>query len=144
VRRRAAALRDGHDGVRFNPVTGDFSRAQPLLDRKWASSRFPVSEVTISLNLDKLLKRIDMVGSDLDWRISTVCRRSALVDDDRRNLIAQVRRSGARGSRARWGSETNAVASSSGASGATRAIETPFLVFTRETPTHSCRPPSRR
>jgi PmbA protein len=30
-----------------------------------------VSEVTISLNLDQLLKRIDAVGDDLDMRTST-------------------------------------------------------------------------
>jgi PmbA protein len=30
-----------------------------------------VSEVTISLNLDDLLKRIDAVGDDLDLRSST-------------------------------------------------------------------------
>ena len=32
----------------------------------------PVSEVTISLNIDQMLKRIDMVGNDLDWKSSTV------------------------------------------------------------------------
>ena len=31
----------------------------------------PVSEVTISLNIDELLKRIDAVGSDLDLRTAT-------------------------------------------------------------------------
>ena len=31
---------------------------------------FPVSEVTISLNLDELLKRIDAVADDLDLRTS--------------------------------------------------------------------------
>ena len=31
---------------------------------------FAVSEVTISLDLDRLLQRIDMVGDDLDLRSS--------------------------------------------------------------------------
>src|SRR5882724_264251 len=59
-------------GFGFNPVTGDFSRGAAGFWIEGGELTHPVSEVTISLNLDKLLKRIDMVGSDLDWRSSTV------------------------------------------------------------------------
>ena len=60
-------------GFGFNSVTGDFSRGAAGFWIENGELSHPVSEVTISLNLDKLLKRIDMVGSDLDWRSSTVC-----------------------------------------------------------------------
>jgi PmbA protein len=59
-------------GFGFNPVTGDFSRGASGFWIENGELAYPVSEVTISLNLDLLLKRIDLVGSDLDWRSSTV------------------------------------------------------------------------
>jgi PmbA protein len=59
-------------GFGFNPVTGDFSRGAAGFWIENGELTHPVSEVTISLNLDQLLKRIDMVGSDLDWRSSIV------------------------------------------------------------------------
>jgi len=59
-------------GFGFNAVTGDFSRGASGFWIENGEFVHPVSEVTISLNLDALLKRIDMVGSDLDWRSSTV------------------------------------------------------------------------
>jgi PmbA protein len=59
-------------GFGFNPVTGDFSRGASGFWIENGELTHPVSEVTISLNLDLLLKRIDLVGSDLDWRSSTV------------------------------------------------------------------------
>lgn len=60
-------------GFGFNGVTGDFSRgASGFLIENGELTR-PVSEVTISLNLDELLKRIDVVGDDLDLRTSTAC-----------------------------------------------------------------------
>jgi PmbA protein len=58
-------------GFGFNAVTGDFSRGAAgfwIEDGKFA---FPVSELTISLNVDDLWKRIDAVGNDLDLRTST-------------------------------------------------------------------------
>jgi PmbA protein len=58
-------------GFGFNAVTGDFSRGASgfwIDDGKLA---FPVSEVTISLNVDQLWQRIDAVGDDLDQRSST-------------------------------------------------------------------------
>jgi PmbA protein len=58
-------------GFGFNAVTGDFSRGASgfwIEDGKFAH---PVSEVTISLNVDQLWQRIDAVGDDLDQRSST-------------------------------------------------------------------------
>lgn len=52
-------------GFGFNPVTGDFSRgAEGLLIENGQLTR-PVGEITISLNLDTLLQRIDAVANDL-------------------------------------------------------------------------------
>jgi PmbA protein len=58
-------------GFGFNAVTGDFSRGASGFWIENGELAFPVSEVTISLNLDQLLKRIDAVGSDLDLKTST-------------------------------------------------------------------------
>jgi PmbA protein len=55
-------------GFGFNPVTGDFSRGASGFWIENGELSFPVSEVTISLNIDELWKRIDAVGSDLDLR----------------------------------------------------------------------------
>lgn len=57
-------------GFGFNAVTGDFSRGAAGFWIEDGELAFPVSEVTISLDLDRLLQRIDMVGSDLDLRTS--------------------------------------------------------------------------
>jgi PmbA protein len=60
-------------GFGFNGVTGDFSRgAGGFLIENGKLGR-PVTEVTISANLDEILKRIDAVGDDLDLRTSTAC-----------------------------------------------------------------------
>jgi PmbA protein len=58
-------------GFGFNAVTGDFSRGASGFWIENGELTFPVSEVTISLNVDELWKRIDAVGSDLDLRTST-------------------------------------------------------------------------
>ena len=58
-------------GFGFNAVTGDFSRGASGFWIENGELTFPVSEVTISLNVDELYKRIDAVGSDLDLRTST-------------------------------------------------------------------------
>lgn len=58
-------------GFGFNAVTGDFSRGASGFWIQDGELAFPVSEVTISLNLDQLLQRIDAVGDDLDLRTST-------------------------------------------------------------------------
>jgi PmbA protein len=57
-------------GFGFNAVTGDFSRGASGFWIENGALAFPVSEVTISLNLDELLKRIDAVGNDLDLKTS--------------------------------------------------------------------------
>lgn len=57
-------------GFDFNAVTGDFSRGAAGFWIEGGEKAFPVSEVTISLNLDELLKRIDAVANDLDLRTS--------------------------------------------------------------------------
>jgi PmbA protein len=59
-------------GFGFNAVTGDFSRGASGFWIENGELAYPVSEVTISLNVDELWKRIDAVGSDLDMRTSTV------------------------------------------------------------------------
>jgi PmbA protein len=58
-------------GFGFNAVTGDFSRGASGFWIENGELAYPVSEVTISLNVDELWKRIDAVGSDLDMRTST-------------------------------------------------------------------------
>jgi PmbA protein len=60
-------------GFGFNAVTGDFSRgAGGFLIEKGKLGQ-PVTEVTISANLNDILLGIDAVGSDLDLRSSTAC-----------------------------------------------------------------------
>jgi PmbA protein len=58
-------------GFGFNPVSGDFSRGASGFWIEDGKLVHPVSEVTISLNVDELWKRIDAVGSDLDDRTAT-------------------------------------------------------------------------
>ena len=58
-------------GFGFNPVTGDFSRGASGFWVENGAIVHPVSEVTISLNVDALWKGIDVVGSNLDMRTST-------------------------------------------------------------------------
>jgi PmbA protein len=55
-------------GFGFNAVTGDFSRGASGFLIQDGELSHPVSEVTISLNLDQLLQRIDAVADDLDHR----------------------------------------------------------------------------
>lgn len=58
-------------GFGFNAVTGDFSRGAAGFWIEDGELAFPVSEVTISLNVDDLWKSIDALGSDLDLRTAT-------------------------------------------------------------------------
>lgn len=60
----------GMMGFGFNAVTGDFSRGASGFLIKDGRLDHPVSEVTISLNLDELLKRIDAIANDVDHRTS--------------------------------------------------------------------------
>ncbi len=59
-------------GFGFNAVTGDFSRGAAGFWIENGELAYPVSEVTISLNVDQLFQTIDAVGSDVDFRTSTV------------------------------------------------------------------------
>ena len=58
-------------GFGFNAVTGDFSRGASGFWIENGQLTFPVSEVTISSNLDAMLKGIDAIASDLDFKTST-------------------------------------------------------------------------
>jgi PmbA protein len=58
-------------GFGFNAVTGDFSRGASGFWIEDGVLTHPVSEVTISLNVDQLFQQIDAVGDDLDLRSST-------------------------------------------------------------------------
>jgi PmbA protein len=58
-------------GFGFNAVTGDFSRGASGFWIEGGELAYPVSELTISLNVDELWQRIDAIGSDLDLRTAT-------------------------------------------------------------------------
>ncbi|HSQ67703.1 MAG TPA: TldD/PmbA family protein [Polyangiaceae bacterium] len=58
-------------GFGFNAITGDFSRGAAGFWIENGELAYPVSEVTISLNVDDLFKSIDAIGDDLDLRTAT-------------------------------------------------------------------------
>jgi PmbA protein len=58
-------------GFGYNAVTGDFSRGASGFWIDEGELAYPVSEVTISLNVDELWQSVDAVGSDLDMRTAT-------------------------------------------------------------------------
>ena len=58
-------------GFGFNAITGDFSRGAAGFFIEDGRITFPVSEVTISSNLDRMLQGIDLVGDDLELKSST-------------------------------------------------------------------------
>ena len=58
-------------GFGFNAITGDFSRGATGFWIENGKLTFAVSEVTISSNLDAMLKGIDLVANDLDLKTST-------------------------------------------------------------------------
>ena len=60
-------------GFGFNAVTGDFSRGAAGFWIENGKLAFPVSEITISSNLDQMLKNIDAVANDLQLKTSTAC-----------------------------------------------------------------------
>lgn len=60
-------------GFGFNAVTGDFSRGAAGFWIEDGKLAFPVSEITISSNLDTMLQNIDAVGNDLVLKTSTAC-----------------------------------------------------------------------
>jgi PmbA protein len=57
-------------GFGFDPVTGNFSRGASGFLIENGELTVPVSEITISRNLDELLKGIDAVANDLEHRAS--------------------------------------------------------------------------
>jgi len=59
-------------GFGFNATTGDFSRGASGFWIENGELAYPVSEVTISLNMNEFWHRIDALGDDLDFRSSTV------------------------------------------------------------------------
>jgi PmbA protein len=60
-------------GFGFNAVTGDFSRGATGFWIEDGKLAFPVSEITISSNLDQMLQNIDAVGNDLVLKSSLAC-----------------------------------------------------------------------
>ncbi len=58
-------------GFGFNAITGDFSRGASGFWIENGQRVHPVSEVTISSNLDTMLKTIDAVADDLELKAST-------------------------------------------------------------------------
>jgi PmbA protein len=58
-------------GFGFNAITGDYSRGAAGFWIENGELSFPVSEVTVSSNLDTMLKSIDAIGNDLDDKTST-------------------------------------------------------------------------
>ncbi len=59
-------------GHGLNPVTGDISRGAFGLWIEGGEIAYPVSEITIAGNLEDILKSVELVGKDLDFR-SPVC-----------------------------------------------------------------------
>ncbi len=59
-------------GHGLNPATGDISRGAFGLWVEKGEVVYPVAEVTVSGNLDNILKNIEAVGNDLDFR-TAVC-----------------------------------------------------------------------
>jgi len=55
-------------GFGFNPVTGDYSRGASGWWISEGQLAFPVEEVTIAGNLGQLLREIEIVGNDLQFR----------------------------------------------------------------------------
>lgn len=59
-------------GFGFNAVTGDYSRGASGFWIENGEFAFPVSEVTISGNLDTMLQAVDAVANDVDLKTSIV------------------------------------------------------------------------
>ncbi len=58
-------------GFGFNAITGDYSRGAVGFWIEDGKLAFPVSEVTVSSNLNTMLENIDVIGNDLDLKTST-------------------------------------------------------------------------
>lgn len=55
-------------GFGVNPVTGDYSRGAAGLWIEHGEIAYPVEEITIAGNLLEMLRDVDMVGTDLEFR----------------------------------------------------------------------------
>jgi PmbA protein len=55
-------------GFGANLVTGDYSRGAVGLWIENGELAYPVEEITIAGNLMEMLRRIEMIGNDLEWR----------------------------------------------------------------------------
>jgi len=58
-------------GFGVNQTTGDFSRGAAGLWIENGEVAYPVAEINVSGNLKSMLKDIDAVGNDLEWRAGT-------------------------------------------------------------------------
>ena len=58
-------------GFGFSAVTGDYSRGAAGFWIEDGELAYPVGEITVSSNLDTMLKNVDLVGSDLTFKTST-------------------------------------------------------------------------
>ncbi len=58
-------------GFGVNQTTGDFSRGAAGLWIENGQLAYPVAEINVSGNLKNMLKNIDAVGNDLEWRAGT-------------------------------------------------------------------------
>lgn len=59
-------------GQGVNPVTGDYSRGASGLWIENGELAYPVEEITIAGNLLEIYRNIEMIGSELNFRASTV------------------------------------------------------------------------
>jgi PmbA protein len=55
-------------GFGVNLVTGDYSRGAAGIWIEGGELAYPVEEITIAGNLNEMLREIEMIGSDLEWR----------------------------------------------------------------------------
>lgn len=60
-------------GFGVNIVTGDYSRGAAGLWIENGELAYPVSEVTVAGNLKQMLREIEAIGSDLEFRGATAC-----------------------------------------------------------------------
>jgi len=67
-------------GHGLNPVTGDFSRGAYGLWVEKGEIAYPVAEITISGNLGSVLRNIDMIGNDLEFR-TPICGPTLKIHD---------------------------------------------------------------
>ena len=66
-------------GMGFNPVTGDYSQGAAGLWIENGEIAYPVEEITIASNINKMMRGIDRVGSELLW-LSKVASPAVRID----------------------------------------------------------------